>query len=1763
MSPEGFTVFKSYFLLINASLSNMKQNPKTSYSSNTTTTSTYINPSYQNEYTVKEFDYQIITAPLSLVGMECLRKIIMEVKNEKVLSQASDFLNDLYDNLNTSENLIEIREEFIGFCLGYLKKGTVTEKKRALSLMKSFMEECEKKGTAGLKSHSALLKGDIHNLVILNQVSYYPQSADIPRRIELKVYSNTTFWELRCIIGKKIKCMSDQFKIYRSLLQKEIKDSDNGKTLSDLRIRVNETFSVYRRITNIPKAALTTADNQLTEKARKIFSQWFHKYADKGDKMSPEGCSAFTNSCTGDPCKATDKRIQEFFTSHDDDRDGLLTEENFLEFYRQACIQRPNVVWTNLASHHYRNDLKCYDDEEEDFVDPKALPGFILTQKQENFDLIFSALNEEDLANDAWDLIIKLPTNPQIFEKIKNLEGYENWESLLDSTSNHKLLYALQIIESFMEDPPEDDLAAFEERCQWKVKFLQKGGFGHLYSILLKYQANLDIFQKSCIGFVLKLICVFIIAAFSAVKPDIYEVVKLVRKQSGGLELEEKPSAEPEEKKSDKKVNFGEEGTQTDELSGYASLLQESLPIEPQKVVEEDSSMMKYQETRGFKDLVNEVMMNDLGDSLINSVDLSLLMSKLIGLMVNTLKNEDYEPEDKHIIDSALELWVSCLMHKNELIQSVYDYQGEMDVSEFTIRGLTFAKMALVRKAFCQSFKSICLKVSYPEKMPTPFFLDILINRMPTGIIDPKEADHTQFFELLCELVELDVAQPSIDYEQLAVHLMNTIKQHPYIEKRNTFVSDKVLVGYLSLAERVFKFVPELKNMAYEKNFTRDCFFELLFPPEQVFDDLKYDPEYVQETGHFQPPKAKARDTRNAAYKLINALVHDHSENLMSIIEVLESLRTQITPVKSWSYSPASDVRSSHGYAGIVNLGCICYMISMLQQFYMIPQFRYSILDVDDKKEPTNLAYLKGDPNADKSRPGYDLDDNMLHQLQSMFSFLDLTDRNAYNPHPWCQAFKDSSGQPVNISIQQDAQEFLNRIFEKLESALKNTTSKYLTQGIFGGKNSVQLICKECGKVKESFEDYYNLSVDVKHSKTLFESLKKYIQGETISDYYCETCDKKVDITKRALLADLPNILIVHLQRIVFNFDTFENEKINSRLEFPIELDLFPYSKEGVKVQEEKEKVEKEEKEKEARKEQETAEQPASEIDPEDYKYYLVGIVLHLGTAQMGHYYSFIRHRLPNGEADPQKWYEFNDSTVRVFNPDNIESECFGGAQDFGGDDFSATWLKSFKENSKNAYMLVYEKKRKHPLKILKAPVLEGDSTTSPRSEEEFELRNFNDLRRTMPSSIYQSVLKDNERYMFERNLYSAEFFNFFVEIIKSAEASFTDLSAIGADFALEVMSHAYHNRALPDLVKVIKDLFSEFPESCEKWMLKLLDNSMFSVTQLLLTCIEKTTRSALADLFSFSLNLLAKRDFSDNSIAKIFIDGLLNLIPQDISKHWTRFQQFWEVIKDFAAESPEHALYLIHKGAIGIFLDFYLGNKSPLLKPGENRQALGNKLWTPNFDALIQIIAILDKYCATNVADGQYRLTYEEKSCLLDKETYDKTLRNGYDGKALSEIVSHWSYEDKEYSQMIAQIILKGLNEIEYEEVKGFYEVLEEFLTIKDSLTKHRIEWIMGFPTLVKINRADLMYPFFGSSIITAIDDEVVTYSTTLCFGYTIYDAAESVLSLIWKHRRRWDHYCIMSIKHLLGICLKNPELASYINNLPPATYQYKHYID
>lgn len=88
----------------------------------------------------------------------------------------------------------------------------------------------------------------------------------------------------------------------------------------------------------------------------------------------------------------------------------------------------------------------------------------------------------------------------------------------------------------------------------------------------------------------------------------------------------------------------------------------------------------------------------------------------------------------------------------------------------------------------------------------------------------------------------------------------------------------------------------------------------------------------------------------------------------------------------------------------------------------------------------------------------------------------------------------------------------------------------------------------------------------------------------------------------------------------------------------------------------------------------------------EYYEYKLKGVVVHNGTADRGHYWSYVRDSDSSDNGlladDPaedwksERWYQFNDSSVSEFymSPDVLESECFGGPMaQVETDDFGQT----------------------------------------------------------------------------------------------------------------------------------------------------------------------------------------------------------------------------------------------------------------------------------------------------------------------------------------------------------------------------------------------------------------------------------------------------------------------------------------------------------
>ena len=199
-----------------------------------------------------------------------------------------------------------LRSEYLNTCIFHLKdilsKGkTLIEIEQAngvlrcLNLIRSLLDESEKHGIGNLKSHTGLVKGELLSFSVANEIT---SGSDVPKKVDLKLYSNTTVYELRLEISKQIKVTWDQIKLLRSNAQKEIKDNENGKTIGDIRIRNGESITASRRPTpSIPQTPLVNSEGVLHPLARKVFIDWFERFSENG-KMAPDHCAAFINSCT-------------------------------------------------------------------------------------------------------------------------------------------------------------------------------------------------------------------------------------------------------------------------------------------------------------------------------------------------------------------------------------------------------------------------------------------------------------------------------------------------------------------------------------------------------------------------------------------------------------------------------------------------------------------------------------------------------------------------------------------------------------------------------------------------------------------------------------------------------------------------------------------------------------------------------------------------------------------------------------------------------------------------------------------------------------------------------------------------------------------------------------------------------------------------------------------------------------------------------------------------------------------------------------------------------------------------------------------------------------------------------------------------------------------------------------------------------------------------------------------------------------------------
>lgn len=526
----------------------------------------------------------------------------------------------------------------------------------------------------------------------------------------------------------------------------------------------------------------------------------------------------------------------------------------------------------------------------------------------------------------------------------------------------------------------------------------------------------------------------------------------------------------------------------------------------------------------------------------------------------------------------------------------------------------------------------------------------------------------------------------------------------------------------------------------------------------------------------------------------------------------------------SFNFDRANEIRAACGYAGLKNLSNTCYLNSLCTQLFMNVDFRQFMLSFDVDGRDANRA--------------------LLYETQNMFGRLQSSQQRYVDPELFVASIKTYDDELINVNNQMDVEEFFNLLNDRWESQLLSQEAVRHFRTFYGGQLVTQTKSKECDHISEVMEPFSAIQCDIKGKKNLLESLEAYVDGEHMegdNKYKCSSCDRHVDAVRRSCLKEIPDSLIFHLKRFEFNLRAQSRNKINDYFAFPNRIDMRPYTIERL------------------------SNCPGGST--EDW-FELVGVLVHAGTAESGHYYSFIRER-PSSRPD-DSWFEFNDDVVSPWRSSNLEACCFGGPD--------SSWDAGGVRYDKNycAYMLFYER-----------------ASTLERKQQELQKRTLvSPTQAPVPLRLDNGIKAENLRLLRRHCFFDPDHIRFvgaaierMVDLngVECSENHTTEKLAIETALAHldQVVSRTKDARDAQKLANLITKMARECPK-CAFNVYDYFSSRHEAFRNLIQRCPEVEARRCTADILMTSLACI-KDNFSDDYYSRTLFSPAGEEFPDDV----------------------------------------------------------------------------------------------------------------------------------------------------------------------------------------------------------------------------------------------------------------------------------------
>uniref|UniRef100_G1RX52 ubiquitinyl hydrolase 1 n=1 Tax=Nomascus leucogenys TaxID=61853 RepID=G1RX52_NOMLE len=1074
------------------------------------------------------------------------------------------------------------------------------------------------------------------------------------------------------------------------------------------------------------------------------------------------------------------------------------------------------------------------------------------------------------------------------------------------------------------------------------------------------------------------------------------------------------------------------------------------------------------------------------------------------------VRQQSVSTKDSLIAGEALSLLVTCLQLRSQQLASFYNLPC---VADFIIDILLGSPSAEIRRVACDQLYTLSqtdTSVHPDVQKPNQFLLGVILTAQlplwsPTSIMRGVNqrllSQCMEYFDLRCQLLD-DLTTSEMEQLRISpatmledeITWLDNFEPNRTAECETSEADNILLAGHLRLIKTLLSLCGAEKEML-GSSLIKPLLDDFLFRASRIILNSHSPAGSAAISQQDFHPKCSTANSRLAAYEVLVMLADSSPSNLQIIIKELLSMHHQPDPAltKEFDYLPPVDSRSSSGFVGLRNGGATCYMNAVFQQLYMQPGLPESLLSVDD----------------DTDNP----DDSVFYQVQSLFGHLMESKLQYYIFKMW--------NKELYVREQQDAYEFFTSLIDQMDEYLKKMGRDQIFKNTFQGIYSDQKICKDCPHRYEREEAFMALNLGVTSCQSLEISLDQFVRGEVLEGsnaYYCEKCKEKRITVKRTCIKSLPSVLVIHLMRFGFDWESGRSIKYDEQIRFPWMLNMEPYTVSGMARQDSSSEVG----ENGRSMDQGGGGSPRKKVALTE-NYELVGVIVHSGQAHAGHYYSFIKDRRGCGKG---KWYKFNDTVIEEFdlNDETLEYECFGGEYRPKVYDQTNPYT-DVRRRYWNAYMLFYQRvsdqnspvlPKKSRVSVVRqeaedlslsapsSPEISPQSSPRPHRPNNDRLSILTKLVKKgekkglfvekMPARIYQMVRDENLKFMKNRDVYSSDYFSFVLSLAslnatKLKHPYYPCMAKVSLQLAIQFLFQTYLRTKkklrvdTEEWIATIEALLSKSFDACQ-WLVEYFISSEGRelIKIFLLECSVREVRVAVATILEKTLDSALFYQDKLKSLHQL-LEVLLALLDKDVPENCKNCAQYFFLFNTFVQKQGIRAGdLLLRHSALRHMISFLLGAK---------RQNSQIRRWSSaqarEFGNLHNTVALLvlhsDVSSQRNVAPGIFKqrppISIAPSSPLLPLHEEVEALLFMSEGKpyllevmfalreltgsllALIEMVVYCCFCNEHFSFTMLHFIKNQLETAPPHELKNTFQLLHEILVIEDPIQVERVKFV------------------------------------------------------------------------------------------------------